>query len=471
MSLSIPEFVGPILFARGGDGEQYRISALVVTAADRDPPQLRPMGQDPVAPVALLTRHERTAWRFDFALPAESGTFYRIDNEEHAVFADMSGDVRIAYVSCNGQEHRDEDRPLAERNGMWRRLTEEHDRAGFCLLLHGGDQLYADEVVQTHPTLSAWAEAGMEAKPSHPFTAEMREAAERYFFRRYCELYTEPGVARLLARVPSIMMWDDHDIIDGWGSHPAAMLDSPVGRGLFEVARAMFLLFQTASEPDGAGGSLTTHHRFPGFDVISPDLRSERRPDRVMAEQGWDRLAEALDTPGIPRRLLMSSVPLLGPRLSWVEALIGIVPKLRRYEDDLRDQWQSHAHRAEWRRILTMIDHTTADGKGSVTVLSGEIHLATRAEMALQGGAVLNQLVASGIAHPEPPAAYARGLGGLAAFGEDPLPGQPIRIRPLPGHRSTYVAERNYLVLERRSDRWSASWELEKSGRTPAMDI
>ena len=28
------------------------------------------------------------------------------------------------------------------------------------------------------------------------------------------------------------------------------------------------------------------------------------------------------------------------------------VPGAQKYEDDLRDQWQSHAHREEWRRVL-----------------------------------------------------------------------------------------------------------------------
>lgn len=71
-----------------------------------------------------------------------------------------------------------------------------------------------------------------------------------------------------------------------------------------------------------------------------------------------------------------------------------------------------------------------------------------------------------GIAHPAPPPAYAFGLGLLAALGEDPLPGQPIRLHPLPGRPWLYSAERNYLMLERSGGDWSASWELEDSGRT-----
>lgn len=37
---------------------------------------------------------------------------------------------------------------------------------------------------------------------------------------------------------------DDHDIFDGWGSYPAALQDCAVFRGVFEAARAAYLLFQ-----------------------------------------------------------------------------------------------------------------------------------------------------------------------------------------------------------------------------------
>lgn len=79
--------------------------------------------------------------------------------------------------------------------------------------------------------------------------------------------------------------------------------------------------------------------------------------------------------------------------------------------------------------------------------------------------------MASGISHPPPSRAYARGLGLLASFGEDPLAGQPVRLQPLSGHSPIYVAQRNYLVLERRGEAWPAEWELEVSGRTAAMCV
>src|SRR3546814_4880686 len=61
----------------------------------------------------------------------------------------------------------------------------------------------------------------------------------------------------------------------------------------------------------------------------------------------------------------------LGPRLSWVEAVMSVTPRMEKYEDDLRDQWQSHAHREEWRRFLRLLIETHTRDTTPVTVLSG----------------------------------------------------------------------------------------------------
>lgn len=469
------EVTGPILFARGADAARYRLAALLVLPEHREPPPLEPEGAGPVPAIRLDRRFGRTVWRYDFALPVGANAGYRLDGREYRVATDLTGAARIAYVSCNGQESGDHRRPLDERNTMWRRLAAENRRAPFGLLLQGGDQLYADEVVNQHPGLRAWARCRTAHKQLHAFTPEMREAAERFYVGRYLTLYGQPGIAELGARVPSLMMWDDHDILDGWGSHPMATLESPVGVGLFEVARRAFALFQLALAPgemEAAGHSLGYAASFPGFTVVAPDLRSERRPTRVMGEAGWANFERALGAGERSDRLIvMSSVPALGPRLSWVERLTVVFPGIRKYKDDLRDQWQSRSHRTEWIRFLETLEHQAVDRGRRVTVVSGEIHLATRGEMPFRDGSILHQLVASGIAHPAPPAGYAIGLGLLATLGEDPLPGQPIGLRPLPGRGWIYAAERNYLVLKRDAGGWTAAWELERGGRTPALAI
>lgn len=283
-----------------------------------------------------------------------------------------------------------------------------------------------------------------------------------------------PACAGLFARVPSLSVWDDHDICDGWGSLPESRTDSAVGQTLFRVARRMYLLFQHGATEDDVpalfmdptGRSLGWRRDLPGVTLFAPDLRSERRRHRILGEAGWDAL-DALDPAG-GHVFMVSSVPLLGPRLSLLEGALTMAPGLQHYEDDLRDQWQSRAHRDEWRRMLSAVLRMRQ--AAPVTVLSGEIHLATRAEMG-PARTLIHQLVASGISHRAPPRAYARMLGLLAGLGDAPLPGHPVRIKPLPGQRHRYVAERNYLVLDRRAGRWQALWHLENSGVTPPLNL
>ena len=72
----------------------------------------------------------------------------------------------------------------------------------------------------------------------------------REYVRLYCERWREDrGIGALLERVPGLFTWDDHDIFDGWGSWPEDRQDCPVFRGLIEVAREHFALFQLGAVP------------------------------------------------------------------------------------------------------------------------------------------------------------------------------------------------------------------------------
>ncbi len=93
----------------------------------------------------------------------------------------------------------------------------------------------------------------------------------------------------------------------------------------------------------------------PSVLVVAPDLRSEREPQRVMGPAGWKAFETGLAMADERHVFLLSSVPILGPRLSWVEAAMRWLPGLQKYEDDRRDQWQSRFHREEWCRALRML--------------------------------------------------------------------------------------------------------------------
>lgn len=467
--------LGPLLFLRGWRDGRLLLTALVVPATSGPAPALM-TDEGPAEARPILERGGRRVFRYAFSVPATRQASYRLGDQSFPVNAALEGDLRIAFVSCNGQEDDDRATPLAERNALWARLCRQHTERPFGLLLHGGDQIYADEILLTHPALRAWARRGRRARAGNGLDPAMRDTIADALFARYVEICSQPELAWLMARVPSLAMWDDHDICDGWGSLPPAKLDSAIGRTLFAAAREHFLVFQMGEAPDAVpdicldrtGASLGWSVKLPGLHVIAPDLRSERRPKQVMGQRGWAGFRDAVADTGGCRVLVLSSVPALGPRLSVVEKLMSLTPALEKYEDDLRDQWQSRSHRAEWQDFLRCLIDRHMQEDTRVTVLSGEIHLATRATLAT-GTEPLHQLVASGIAHPPPPTLYARLLGTLARFGESPLPDHPIRLHPLPGKSAIYTAQRNYLILERQGGSWSAIWELEMDGATPPL--
>jgi len=477
MTAARPSLIGPILILDNIENGRLTLSALFIVEGKERPPDVK-TSEAMHAPEILAQFDSATVWRVRFNLPSDRPSEYRWNGEIYPVAGDLRGDLRIAFVSCNGEEIGDLEREGSERNAMWARLCKAHQEEPFALLLHGGDQVYADEVTQGHPLSEDWP-SHVPENPSQADQANLHHHLHQKFFDRYAELYSAPEFAWIAARVPSLMQWDDHDICDGWGSLRRWQTHSAVGQTLFNTARENFLIFQQAAVQgdlparfnDPAGHHLGWVVRGPGLRILAPDLRSERTRKGVMGIGGWSMMESEAAKRETGRTLLMSSVPLLGPRLSILEALMVVIPRMQKYEDDLRDQWQSRGHRVEWVRMLRLVRDMARAVEQNITVVSGEIHLATRAVMELGEGLRIDQLVASGIAHRAPPRAWARFLGSLAQLGEAPLSQNPIRIRPLPGQHGCYVAQRNYLVLERRLDTWLANWELEDSGLTPPLRL
>ncbi|WP_206608836.1 alkaline phosphatase D family protein [Notoacmeibacter marinus] len=475
------ETLGPLLYMRGAKEGRAHFALLTLRPSDRPSAPLRTDERE-WQPHAVFNRYGVTADRYLFELPVGlPNGWYELDGERINLATDYEGDdMRVAFVSCNGQEQGDLEREKEQRNTLWSRLKAEHAEAPLHLLLQGGDQIYADEILDAHPLTRRWEDE--EDYFGNDVTAEdvetIRVALSRSLFGRYLVLLGHDEAKSLLSSVPTISMWDDHDICDGWGSLAEGKLDSPVGQTVYEVAREHFLLFQQAATLDDlpdimmdrTAGGFGVHVELPGLHVLAPDLRSERRPDRVMGEEGWRTFDEALKKAAGHRVLFVSTVPVLGPRLSLVESMMNIIPGAQKYEDDLRDQWQSRHHRKEWTRMLARLVKAKDEEGTDVTVLSGEIHLATRGTLACKTGTV-HQLVASGITHDPPPRGWARTLGTLAWLGETPLPNHPIRMRSIPGHPRTYCDQRNYLRLMRKGEQWLAWWETEEDGTTDMLDL
>lgn len=451
--------MGPVLFFRGVQDRSWRLAALISRPAGQDPPPLV-TDTDRVLPRRLAERRGEVIWRYDFALSlaeAASRRSYRIGEQGWAVHLPGSGSaLRIAFTACNGSEEGDAWADSRERNRLWLDLRRKHRAAPFHLLLQGGDQLYADPIWRDVAALAEWRRQPARKRRNASFPPEMREAVRDFYFEQYRGVWGQAELAEVLAEIPSLMMWDDHDITDGWGSYPAGAQHCEVVQGIWSAAREHFALFQLAAPtddlPDGfsdrAGGHFGWAYRIGNIGIIAPDLRSERNRRQVLGPAGRDGFRAALaEMSGCDRVLLLCTVPLVNAYFHTMERLFRFVPGHQSWEDDLVDQWPSLAHREEWSELLRELISLCARTGVKITSLSGEVHLGALGVIE-SPTARIHQLTSSGIVHPPPSRHGVAAMEWVSPGKTRIAPDIEVRALRMPGSRSRYLRTRNWLELE-----------------------
>lgn len=435
--------LGPVLQFVGNDQDQWRVSALWVQDSADAPPGFAAGGRPVQTAQAPVPGLPCTAWRFEFEVAqgaVAQAVDYRVGDEQHSFHVPARGQMpAMAYASCNGFSDPRAMKSIRAPNALWARLGRLHAQQDkvdsqtygpLHLLLMGGDQVYSDAMWAVLPELKAWCDKPWRKRVNAPFTATLRSKLETYFSRLYLERWSQPEVAAALATLPTVMMWDDHDIMDGWGSHPAEQHNCPVFQGIFQVASAAFALFQRqmlgAPRPAALPGQM--HHnsawRVGDLGLLALDMRSERRPrmgefsdaaggvlqpEQVLSPQSWSAVYQwlaAQEAAGDMKHLfVMSSIPVLHPSFELLETLLGWLPGQQEMEDDLRDHWTSPPHKAERLRLIHRLLQASAKGT-RVTLLSGDVHVAALGviesvrDPGAGGSRVINQLTSSGIVHP-----------------------------------------------------------------------
>jgi len=476
---------GPLLYGRGLAEGVLRVAVvLVVEDGVAPPPVAAEGGGAPAEPERLGGRLGATVWRWDLALPAGEEAreaVYTVGGEPFRIALPGRDRIRVAFTACNGEADEDDARiEDPERNERWRHLRETHDREPLHLLLQGGDQLYADPVWREVAGLREWERLGGAEQIRHVPTEETRGAIADFYFSRYVRLWSQPDVAWVLARVPSLMIWDDHDITDGWGSWTGRLQACPTFQALWAAAREQFAWFQLGARADDLpegfahrdGETFAWACRYGPVGVVAPDLRSHRTRGQVLrpADRAW--LLGALEALSDREELLLvSSVPIANVNLSAIERFVGWLPGQDLYQDDLRDQWRSFAHRKEWRHVVGALFDLSERTRRRITILSGEIHLAAHGLLE-RGPTAIHQLISAGVAHTPPPSWAARLFGALASWQRHAKGHIDMRMIPLPEVRRRYLPARTWLGLDwRAGEGLKAAWHVEGREEPLPLDL
>jgi hypothetical protein len=492
--------LGPILSFRGleGDAEQqWRVSVLIVRDSRENKPSLEwqaagsdaaPATASTAATAKLLATFPdatpvRQAWRFDFGVTlAEKSQkiSYRIKGEPSGweFHVPATGAIpNMAYTSCTGFSSNKLMQKTKDPYGMVRNLIGQHTSNPYHLLMMGGDQIYADSMFDTLPELHDWLLLSQQEKIFHPYTPEMASAVEHFYRELYVKWWGQKDLATLLASIPTLMMWDDHDIFDGWGSYDPGLQASDVYQGVFASARAAFALFQLQLAGDEAHPA-----KIPGqqafslglnlgpLAILALDMRSERSDSEVISQVSWKAAYDWLDTltADCTHLLVMSSIPVVYPEFTELEKALSIFPGQQELEDDLRDQWNSVPHKQERLRLIHRLLDFSGSRQNRVTLLSGDVHVGALGlirDLRSDGGGTgqeIIQLTSSGIIHPPPQ--------GVALFFLENAVGKEMStdrdinsvMVEFPGTRQFYIGARNWLALEPDAQRriW-ANWHIE----------
>jgi len=385
-----------------------------------------------------------TFWRYDLKVPVQDDEqtieywfAHDEDRKYQVAIAGFEESWRQIFYSCNGfSSDVDEERQKLEEGiqPLWEDVFRYHRRAPYHVQIGGGDQIYMDLVRHDCELLKEWCDFTKEAKIESPYTEEMKEQAENYYFDSYIKHFGSERFRDALATIPFIFILDDHDIWDGYGSYPKELQTSPVFLGAGYTAFTYYLLFQQHTTRRraakdgyiGKDGYSFVRLLGPSAAVLCPDTRSERSLEQVLAPESWDEIRDDLShmPSSVKHLVVVAAIPVAYPRLEaqdmlsisqvavtntleffdevakifpWGHedddkrkedscALSDALRKTGAYKglinnfgesellDDLNDHWTAEVHVEERKQFIEFLQEFARNKNVRVTLVSGDVH-------------------------------------------------------------------------------------------------
>ncbi len=276
-----------------------------------------------------------------------TGVDNRFDGSLHT-FAKKTAAMNLAAVSCNFPSRRG-------NTDLWADLRDQYVLPGkLDLVLHMGDQVYGD---------NAFDQAMSIAQDKRIIKPAKEETILDLYRNLYRAAWNYPATREVLANVSNLMIWDDHEIRDDWGSRADDRNAKSQEYYVGTLARRVFREYQRQLWNDFAvdlnpeSGFEHHFHKWGGIGVIFLDERGGRsfasdQKNPYLGTQQWDDLLAALTAKdgffsSTRALILVASVPLLF--LSSNVSTVGSIAM-----DDLHDHWSYTSHRREQ---IEMIRH------------------------------------------------------------------------------------------------------------------
>lgn len=399
---------------------------------------------------------------------------------------------------------------------MWERLWNAHinhhwKESGLHALILSGDQIYADSIWKEVPYFKKHKLLGRNSTKkviNHPpldseEKNKLKKSTSEFYETAYIKSWGAPAIAKVLSSIPTIMMWDDHDIFDGWGSHQKELQETELFEIIGNIARKYFETLQIRGKNNPAifgNGHYSQHINFRNYEIIALDNRTFRRPDNIMPKKQFKEL-EALNKKNLFKNtppklqddktlLFVISVPLAHMNFhkrteTFLKHLIrsNFQHKLHLNDDGL-DHWDHETHQDAQKKLVDLIFNFGERHKPKfVSILSGDVHcagsgrikrIAEHKDYSKSGRRDVNQLVTSPISY-EPTPWPLKLLYKYVASETTKIKGYSLKIDPF-GYsnseekRPKIFYQRNYGVLFKDIRGGIQFWLDLEQGKKPIPD-
>lgn len=480
--------LGPILHARGTQGDRWRVSACVLMGGEEEPPDLKVEGVSLPVPPRFLhdwghvdrSTGPLSLWRYDFAVPrgpldgrAGYGFLYQ-DAAWHFAVPGTSSPLRLAHVNGAAQEGEDS-RPLPghPRNARWSHLLGSHRASPLHMLLSGGPQVEAGGLWQHIPALRKLADLTTARRAGAAVPEDLSLQLDVWFLASYRYAWSQAEPAALLASVPLFAGWDEGDIFPGWAGLTDGERMSPLYRAIFGSAARAARLFQLGMADDdapdcvwGAAVEGPADHSqglvVDGTGLLIFDLLSARGDGRLLSSGTFAALPHWLDRFRDCRHLLvLASEPPAFPSPGLMDRVIGALPGRGRSEGPVGSAWRRTAMAAQWEGLIRLLAGFARETRCHVTILSGALGVAGRGS--IRGlGLEIDQLLIPPLVQPPPADADLRVLERMAARGDQLPGGLTLDLTGWPGAGRHLLPARGWLgVTLNAGGGLAADWHLE----------
>lgn len=315
--------------------------------------------------------------------------------------------------------------------------TLQRHAANVDVVLAGGDQCYVDGV----PTLDIWKLLNRTMRRESGRLLPDEESMRSWYRDIYRGYWGFEGVRGVFDSYPTYMIWDDHEIGDGWGSHyladggpddslarilpdlEARELTRDDGRRLmqrmFRAACHVYREYQHSHNPATPGDDEWDYSfRRGGAAFYVLDGRGhrdiERESHRILGVDQFDRFrawVDALDPEETPFLFVVSAVPVLHAKTALAAADLRLPLREAGLGDDLRDAWEHRLHDEERAALLEAVFSAARRGLRPC-ILSGDVHVSAVFSMDDDQGHRVWQLTSSAVTYHVP-----RPLGWALRFG------------------------------------------------------